>query len=460
MSSCDFTLKIPESNPNERAWIADTILSRISDSYNIEFYGGSNWELTLTDINYRIIFNDDLMSRDLFSNPDLIIPSTPLEKLTIIKSGLEKYIGLPIISGKNNLIENVDSIYVGLDIFGSAFLMLSMYEEYFSKNKDNHGRVGADGLMIVKANLAERPIIDEYVEFLIDLIKIIHNRVRINRTLFETVLSHDVDNPSRYDFLSLPKTIKSVVADIMLNHRPIRGIKGGINFLHNNENYKFKDEFNNFDWIMQQSEFFNVKSTFNFIAGKSEKEYDPHYSMDSIIIRDLLRRIHERGHVIGLHPSYRAYCNYEIFSNEFLNLKNILAEERIEQALSDSRMHYLRWSFPHTLQICEKVGIKYENSLGFSDRAGFRCGTAVEFPAYDLQNRKKLSLIIRPLIAMECSIISDKYMGLGLSSESFDHFYKLKKLCQKFGGKFTLLWHNTELINEDQKEFYVQLLKA
>jgi hypothetical protein len=81
-------------------------------------------------------------------------------------------------------------------------------------------------------------------------------------------------------------------------------------------------------------------------------------------------------------------------------------------------MHYLRWEQPTTLQAWADAGMDYDSTLGYADYPGFRCGTCFEYPAFDPSLQRKLSLRIRPLVAMECSIISNVYLGLDINTDA------------------------------------------
>jgi hypothetical protein len=112
-------------------------------------------------------------------------------------------------------------------------------------------------------------------------------------------------------------------------------------------------------------------------------------------------------------------------------------------------MHYLRWSQSEILAIFNDVGLNYDSTLGYADVPGFRCGTCFEYPAFDPCALSILKLRIRPLIVMECSAISDKYMGLGTGDSVLNQFIKLKDRCKKVNGCFALLWHNSFLYEKN-----------
>jgi hypothetical protein len=55
----------------------------------------------------------------------------------------------------------------------------------------------------------------------------------------------------------------------------------------------------------------------------------------------------------------------------------------------------------------------YDTALSFADHAGFRCGSCDEYSVYDVVKQQPLKLTERPLIAMECSVMDKRCLGLG-----------------------------------------------
>lgn len=53
---------------------------------------------------------------------------------------------------------------------------------------------------------------------------------------------------------------------------------------------------------------------------------------------------------------------------------------------------------------------KFTPSTDYIDSTRFRCGTCFEYPAFNPLTTEILKIRIRPLIAMECTIIADRYM--------------------------------------------------
>jgi len=165
-------------------------------------------------------------------------------------------------------------------------------------------------------------------------------------------------------------------------------------------------------------------------------------------MRTLLREIHTRGHEIGIHPGYNTYQHPEAMFRSVATLRRVLDEEGIDQALLGGRQHYLRWKTPSTARLWDTNGLDYDSTLSFADRPGFRCGTCHEYRLYDLDQRCPLRLRERPVILMECSVIAERYMGLGYSDAALAMMQGYRHTCHRLKGDFTLLWHNSHLGTE------------
>src|SRR5690606_38702305 len=112
-----------------------------------------------------------------------------------------------------------------------------------------------------------------------------------------------------------------------------------------------------------------------------------------------------------------------------------------------------------TLYGWELAQMDYDSSLGYADRPGFRCGTCHEYPAFDPACNMSLNLRIRPLIAMDVTVLGANHLGLGASNAAREKFLQLKRACQAVKGDFTLLWHNSELETPERRALYASLFE-
>jgi peptidoglycan/xylan/chitin deacetylase (PgdA/CDA1 family) len=350
------------------------------------------------------------------------------------------------------------SLYLGIDVFGAAFFMLSQYEEIVKPDRDRHDRFLGEMSLAYQEGFLDRPIIDEYVEILWECLRYLWPELRRREHSFRMLLSHDLDWPLEHAFMGTSRMLQRCAGDLVRRHDltgPFRRIWGWSKVKLGNTT---ADPCNNFASIMAWDERHGVRSAFYFIAAHTVREFDERYQLGHPWIRSLMREIHQRGHEIGLHTSYNTYCDPAQTRREFEILRHQCEAEGIRQAAWGGRQHYLRWKTPITLQNWNDAGLDYDSSLTFADRAGFRCGVCREFPGFNVATRHRLYVRERPLIVMECSVIDPGYMGLGFGAEAFEEMAKHKARCRMFAGDFTLLWHNSRLLLQEEIRLYKEVL--
>jgi hypothetical protein len=327
--------------------------------------------------------------------------------------------------------------------------MLTRQEELGRTDLDNHGRFPATSSHAYKYGYLERPIVDEWLHILGQVIELTWPGISLKQHQFSMKVSHDVDSPSLYAFKSW-KTIASMMVGHAVKRYDLRAFfNAPLVRLANKNKLQLADPFNTFNWLMDVSEANNLVSAFYFICGRTST-MDADYEIEHPVIRSLMRNIHERGHEIGLHPSYSTYQKPELIAHEMSRLRTVLAEENIQQISIGGRMHYLRWEQPTTLQACNDAGMSYDSTLGYADHPGFRCGSCFEYPAFNPVTQKILNLRVRPLIVMECSVMDDAYLGLGSTHAAQCKFLELKDKCRNVKGCFNLLWHNSYFANNSR----------
>lgn len=368
---------------------------------------------------------------------------------------------IPIIYGDYipNVVVESNKIRLPIDIFGSSFFMLSRYEELVLDHRDKHNRFPASASLALASNFLKRPIVDEYIEILWNAFQRLWPQMSRRKTCRKINVTCDVDVPYQIDF-SYQAIFRGFCNNI-LKQRNLQIASKNLKKRLRARNGDFSEDpyLQNIDWMMDVNELENNKVSFYFITQNTDSVYDGRYSMNEPIIRKLLKKIHDRGHEIGLHPSYNSYNNPERMLREANILRDVLEKENIEYNQLGGRQHFLRWDSRFTAVNWEKAGLQYDSSLGFAEYPGFRCGTSREFMMYDVVNRRALNLKQRPLILMECSVISKRYQNLGYSSMALTTMLQLKDRALSIGGEFTMLWHNDHFNNPKDKEFYTAIIR-
>lgn len=357
------------------------------------------------------------------------------------------------------LIEQAtDHHVIHYDVLGLTYWMLNRVEEIGRTDLDNHGRFPAIHSHAYKHGYLERPVVDEWLHVLGQVIQKQWPQVELKQHEFSMKVSHDVDSPSLYQFKPW-QTIIRMMAGHLLKRRDLKAfLQAPYIKLSAGKRLHPQDPHNTFDWLMDVAEKNGLTSAFYFICGTTSN-MDADYQPEDPAIRELIQRIHQRGHEIGLHPSYGTYQTPQLIKQEANRLRTVMQEEGIKQNEFGGRMHYLRWEHPTTLQAWNDAGMTYDSTLSYADFPGFRCGTCFEYPAFNAVTQQPLKIRIRPLIAMECTVIDDVYLGLGVTQAAENKFLELKEKCRKLSGCFTTLWHNSYFAKDAKlKEMYQRII--
>lgn len=463
------TVEVPPNFLPERDYILSLILSdflnvqyerKVADRRDIRLTCGDEAELLISDQFFS-------QESSAWLTPDTL-PNQPLKTWNFDTTGLSAVLiskCLPVIFGDNpdelQLFSHAEgTTRLGLDVFGSAFFMLSRYEEAIKADRDLHDRFPATASLAWQEGFLDRPIINEYVEILWACIKRLWPTLQRRRHKFTICPTHDMDIPFAHAGKNVARATKRFFGDLLLRHNPSRAVQR----LHEWRRVKLEgihaDPFNTVDRIMDISERENLHSSFNFFAHHGTIKIDGDYRINDRLIRHLLWQIHQRGHNIGFHASYSTYLDVKLTVSEFKRLRQVCAEMGIEQEIWGGRQHYLRWRAPQTWSNWESAGLSYDSTLSFADVSGFRCGVCYDYPVYDVVRRRTLQVKERPLIVMESTVIDDKYMGFGTGARTLELMTEYKRRCRMFDGIFTLLWHNDRLADEDERSLYEEVLRA
>lgn len=342
------------------------------------------------------------------------------------------------------------------DVLGLTYWMLARVEEIGRTDLDSLGRFPATSSHAYKHDYLNRPLVDEWLHVLGQVIQRKWPGVALKQHQSKVVVSHDVDRPFQYLYASAKDITRQVLGDLIKRKNPRLAVTRYLTWRAVRGGDLVRDPFNTFEWIMDLSEKHGLRSAFYFICGRTSDEMDADYEIDQPVMRDLLRRIHERGHEIGLHPSYETYKKPALIRQEFARLLRVCEEEDIAQGAWGGRMHYLRWEQPTTMRAWNEVGLAYDSSLVYADHAGFRCGTCHAYPAFDGANDCQLSLRIIPLIIMDQLLLTERSGGCDDAIVQF--VADVKRKVDMVGGILTILWHNSSL--DGNKGLYSELLRV
>ena len=328
--------------------------------------------------------------------------------------------------GKEDILSKKENqIIINYDIVASTFYFLSGWNEYISADKDDFNRVKYDSTLIHKLKIDSIPVVNYYFDILSHAISQIAGQPSKNiwqEHSFAVALTHDIDVCNRgwlegsfsefkkKRFLSIPKLILNRLIG--------------------------KDDWFNFSKIVGLERKYNANSTFYFLPrkGKVNGWKNADYDVLSPGIKKVIQDLGENGNEIGVHGSFGTHTVLELMKQDIARITG--------KQVTGNRFHFLMFDVNKTVSVLENAGLKYDTSLGFAEHIGFRRGTCLPFYLYNFEKNDISTVLEIPLIAMDASLLFNKYMGLSLK-ESVPAVVALIEEVKKFNGVFTILWHNT-----------------
>lgn len=447
---CNKQMKIiiPNNNINEREYIIDILFNEfLGLEYILETDDKSNnWEIELNN-NQKLIFEDSFFNKFSKDLNYLSFQNIPSEvKFTENNFIMEE--NIPIIFGNSTLQIKDSAITCGIDIFASSFFMLTRWEEYVDKTKDEHERFPSYASLSYKHNFLDRPVVNEYVEMLWNMLTHLEINQKRKKREYRLIPTHDVDFPLRY--FSTKKVFKEIARDLIKNKKYMEALKKTKEYLSIKTKIK-SDPYDTFDYMIDLEKKAGLKSYFFFMGKGTNPMYDDNYDMNNSYIKNLIQKIKKNGHEIGIHPSYFTFDD----KNQMNKEKEII-EKSIHQKIKYGRQHYLRFEVPTTWQNWEDNDMGWDSTLSYADKEGFRCGVCYEYSVFNILTREKLKLKEKPLIMMEGSFVT--YQPNIIADEMKDKIMILIDRVKKYQGEFVFLWHNSCFLEESNKIVYEKIL--
>ena len=436
-------IEVPEYKQEEIGYVLDVIFTEfLQIDYEKKVTSNqSNTYKIILENGATILLKDKLFVS--YCNEPFNFPR-PKEKLERLNHPKFSVTNLPIIYGEPEIkfFDKENLLKCNVDIFGSIFFMLTRIEEVNSSEHDNHDRVFSDNSLAYKNDFFVRPIVNEYVNLLWEIFEYFGVNQKKKENKFEIISTHDID------FIRPKFNIKTLLADLILTKSIKTPIKRIAQWIRN------ENTFDVFNWLMLVSEKNGLKSRFYFLSnGKSIK--DNGFRLSDPLFLDIIQRIKKRNHIIGFHPGYDTFDNPKEWKRQKSELEDVIQKKVIE-----GRQHYLRFKIPNTWRIWEENNMRLDTTLGYSLRPGFRCGTSMEFTVFDVKKRSKLKLKEQPLVAMDTTFNSRRYLNKTLN-DTYNELNGLKSTCKQFNIPFTILFHNSSfepLHWKGWKDLYEKLL--
>ena len=419
----------------------------------------------------HVALSDQLLSRFVFSQESLAnesgkiifkLSGSPLTANQIIEVNStpvlfplsDKTVFYTLDSNGNLIFEH--------DILKSAFYLLSGYQEYTNKtSQDKLKRFAFEDSIQCKLNIASIPVVNYYFEVICEALekfcqlhKLEFRKTRLFPS-FGFQLSHDIDRVDLYTIpyigYKLKEVLRRVKTPLSLGTNTRLLVSGTLKYL----GILRKDNpYWNFNLLRKLEREHNFRSIF-FFLDQGVKHADAYYSFHEERVKKLFRYLQEEGCEIALHGPVRSLSSQDTMIASLAKLK-----EASQAPVIGNRQHRLLWSHPETAVIESRAGLQYDSTLGFAAHEGFRNSYCYPFRIFDFANDKMLDVWEFPLTVMDGTLLS--YRSL-TNQEALQKCKDLIREVKKFGGLFTLLWHNSffdEDVYPGVQKLYEDILTA
>jgi hypothetical protein len=323
------------------------------------------------------------------------------------------------------------------DIVAAAFFFLSLHEQWVSAARDRFDRFPASASLLGARGELARPVIAEYAGQLRALLQSAGHRAsaapRFDGRNAAAVMTHDIDYLSKFTPGLL---FREVVKNFLFNRRHVpaaarlQRLREYLGFAREHRDpYVLSVR-----RMLAVEEERGIRGSWLFKAGGRDKR-DVSYRLEGARARRMLALLREKGHDIGLHPSFHAHTDEAMLRRE---QQRLCAAVRGD--LRSVRQHYLRFAYPQTWRQQSAAGFFVDSTLGFAEEEGFRNGSCHPFLPWDLERGEALPLWELPLTVMDGTLA--QYRGLS-PDDARERIDALLRTVAEAGGVAVLLFHNT-----------------
>ena len=279
------------------------------------------------------------------------------------------------------------------DIFAASFFLLCRYEECMPFLKTNSGCFDPSQSISMKFDFLELPIIDLWVSKF-------QEQLASN---FPEILEKEDYKPSKKILLEVPIAFRYSNRSLLENLGDIFSALWKLNLnqliihilvLIKLRNDPFETYYQWKDWFNKSS----IKPIVFFLFARSSS-YQTTTSIFNLRFRKIIKKTGD-FFSLGLLTSVKAQIDSkkQIIreKNDFQKLTNrTIFDVRLSNGIFNLRKDY---------EMLSENEFKNDYSMGYSDRIGFRAGTATPYYFYDVSREFQLSIKLTPIFATEQSL--------------------------------------------------------
>jgi peptidoglycan/xylan/chitin deacetylase (PgdA/CDA1 family) len=329
------------------------------------------------------------------------------------------------------LLLSENKAIISADIISAAFYLLSGWQEYFSSERDRHGRFPYAASVQQKYDFVALPVVNYYFDVLraaaehVSGQPLLPRRWGSQKADFAAFISHDIDN--------LRSAWKAPAKTAMQQRK--FGLFGQSLWQHLTQ----PDAWNNLEAVAAEVAQYGAKSTF-FILPSHQPAANGTPNADYALTENLvnrLRKLFGQGYHLGLHvPIGEAASAAALTQKLRAGLGYGLA-----YTAGGVRFHYLCWEPRQTPAVLDKTDVAFDSTLGFAEHFGFRHSYCHPFFPFNFATGQEVDFWEFPLTVMDTTLRHPAYLQLAPEAV-LPALRPVFEEVKKFGGLLSLLWHN------------------
>jgi len=356
---------------------------------------------------------------------------------------------------KDTMVNGWEGEY-NYDIFWNAFVFLSRLEEYQKEKNEKRINSYAKNHPRKEKTTFDVPVVNNLFNELELIIRRSFPELLFGSKQKPVIeLSHDVDYIKKTFQLRLKQTAFN-------GYNTLKALKNPSVFIHKAQT-TLSFLFSNtscwcFDYWESLEKKYLKRSVFYIYVQTEKKDLkswliDPSYDVrtDTKLQLKLKQLIYD-GFEIGLHGSYYSATDEKRLVNEKAILEDVLGK-RVEKI----RQHWLRYEERITPVLHNKY-FKYDSTIGWNDRIGFRSGCANRYRPYNHNKQEPFDYMVTPQVIMD-SVIFD-YEAERIELQANKELLMIKKIQALKTSHISISWHQ-RVCNDDYRwhNLYEKILR-
>lgn len=323
------------------------------------------------------------------------------------------------------------------NLFANLYDLLSFREDREIDQRDRHGRFIASYSPRHAMRLLEVPVFNEAVATIVaacvglrgDGTPAMHLDGHLKAPV--VVLSHDCDILEGNDLWTQAVRAWRIVAPLFRARPPKLG---NLWWMTRNAVTPRRFYFDNVGGMVDLERSYGYASTFYMLNGSGGR----FGSRSGLAIIPEVAAVASSPWDVGIHYNYDTFLDDSRFADQLAELKNVLT-----RPIHTGRAHYLRFDGQKSLPMLDSFGIQCDESAGYPDFIGYRCGIAGCFQPWDSSSGGLLNIRAVPMTIMDATLIRQ------YGDDSVSTFSRMLRHLAGVGGALSFIVHPGMFFNPE-----------